>query len=55
LNVEIRFYPPEHQRSLRGLLAGRIQRSLSQQDWQEAKEKAWKQAIAKGDRRNTGR
>ncbi|HEV7517805.1 MAG TPA: AbrB/MazE/SpoVT family DNA-binding domain-containing protein [Thermoanaerobaculia bacterium] len=45
-HVEIRFFPPEHNRSLRGVLAGRIQRTLSQQDWQKACEEAWSHAAA---------
>ena len=48
-HVEISFYPPEHNRSLRGVLADRIQGSVSQEDWQPAREEAWRQAIAERD------
>lgn len=53
-HVEIRFYPPEHNRSLRGVLANRIQRSIPQKDWQEAKEEAWKQAVSEEKPRRPG-
>jgi hypothetical protein len=46
---EIRVYPPEHNRSLRGVLADRIQGSVSQEDWQKAREGAWSQAVAERD------
>jgi len=45
-HVEIRFYPPEHNRSLRGVLADRIKSSVSQEKWQQAREDAWSQAVA---------
>jgi AbrB family looped-hinge helix DNA binding protein len=54
-HVEIRFYPPEHNRSLRGVLAHRIQRSVSQTDWQKTREEAWKQAVAEDEPRRSGR
>ena len=55
-HVEIRFYPPEHNRSLRGVLAGQIQRTLSPQDWQRAREEAWSHAAAESaDLKKTGR
>ncbi len=43
--VEIRFHPPEHERSLRGALAGKIGRSVPARSWREAKEAAWKEAV----------
>jgi AbrB family looped-hinge helix DNA binding protein len=45
-HVEISFYPPEHNRSLRGVLADRTKGSVSQEDWQRAREDAWSQAVA---------
>ncbi|HVT18348.1 MAG TPA: AbrB/MazE/SpoVT family DNA-binding domain-containing protein [Thermoanaerobaculia bacterium] len=47
-HVEIRFYPPEHSRSLRGVLAGRIERSVPPRRWQKARDTAWGDAVAKG-------
>jgi AbrB family looped-hinge helix DNA binding protein len=43
-HVEIRFYPPEHNRSLRGVLAARIQRSVPPAEWDAAREEAWREA-----------
>jgi len=48
------FHQPEHNRSLRGVLAGSTYRSVSQQDWQRAREDAWGRAIAEdADRKKT--
>ena len=43
-HVEIRFYPPEHNRSLLGVLAGEILQTPGDQDWREIQEQAWKSA-----------
>lgn len=43
-HVELRFYPPEHGRSLKGILANHVQRSISEEEWPKAKEEAWAQA-----------
>lgn len=43
-HVELRFYPPEHDRSLKGILAGYVRRSISEEEWPQAKEDAWAQA-----------
>ncbi len=43
-HIELRFYPPEHNRSLKGILAGYVQRSVSEEEWPQAKEEAWAQA-----------
>jgi AbrB family looped-hinge helix DNA binding protein len=43
-HVELRFYPPEHDRSLKGILAGYVRRSISEEEWPQAKEEAWAQA-----------
>lgn len=45
-HIEIRFFPPEHNRSLRGILAKYVKRSLPQEEWEEAREKAWADAVA---------
>jgi bifunctional DNA-binding transcriptional regulator/antitoxin component of YhaV-PrlF toxin-antitoxin module len=43
-HVEIRFYPPEHTRSLRGVLKKYAARTLSTGELREAREKAWDEA-----------
>jgi bifunctional DNA-binding transcriptional regulator/antitoxin component of YhaV-PrlF toxin-antitoxin module len=43
-HVEIRFYPPEHNRSLLGVLDGEIRKTPGDRDWQEIQEQAWKTA-----------
>jgi len=40
-HLEIRFYPPEHRRSLRGRLEGFAKRSVSEEGWAQAREEAW--------------
>ncbi len=49
--VEVRFYPAEHDRSLRGALAGQIERSIPPDRFDQARQDAWA-AVAK--RRMTG-
>jgi bifunctional DNA-binding transcriptional regulator/antitoxin component of YhaV-PrlF toxin-antitoxin module len=44
-HVEIRFYPPEHTRSLRGALKKYATRILSTGELREAREKAWDEAV----------
>jgi AbrB family looped-hinge helix DNA binding protein len=46
-HVEIRFYPPEHDRSLRGVLAAKIRRSVPEGEWREAREEAWRLAASR--------
>jgi bifunctional DNA-binding transcriptional regulator/antitoxin component of YhaV-PrlF toxin-antitoxin module len=46
-HVEIRFYPPEHNRSLRGILSKYVKRHLSTEEFREAREKAWAEAVAR--------
>jgi AbrB family looped-hinge helix DNA binding protein len=46
-HVEIRFYPPEHDRSLRGALAGEIRRSVPAREWREQREDAWRRAASR--------
>jgi AbrB family looped-hinge helix DNA binding protein len=55
-HLEIRFYPAEHNRSLRGVLASRNGRSVPEQDWQKARETAWSEAVTeKVHPKKTGR
>jgi bifunctional DNA-binding transcriptional regulator/antitoxin component of YhaV-PrlF toxin-antitoxin module len=44
-HLEIRFYPPEHTRSLRGALKKYATRVLSTDELREAREKAWEEAV----------
>ena len=46
-HVEIRFYPPEHTRSLRGALKKYATRALSTDELREARDQAWDEAAAK--------
>ena len=43
-HVELYFYPPEHEESLRGVLAAQVKRSVSPEAWPEAAEAAWTRA-----------
>ncbi len=45
-HVEIYFLPPPHRRSLKGLLADKIQTRLSAEDWPADRERAWRAASA---------
>ena len=40
-HVELHFHPPEHDESLYGVLAGRVTRSHSEEEWAEIREQAW--------------
>jgi len=44
-HLEMRFYPPEHRRSLRGRLESFAKRSVSQEEWAQAREEAWTAAV----------
>lgn len=46
-HVEIRFFPPEHRRSLRGRLASFARRSVPEEQWAQAREEAWAAAVDK--------
>jgi AbrB family looped-hinge helix DNA binding protein len=49
--VEIRFFPPEHRRSLRGVLAGKLRRRVTVREWDAARREAWREAVSsEGDR-----
>ena len=49
-HVEMRFVPPEHNRSLKGRLASYVESPLSADELREATEEAW-QAVAGEGRR----
>ena len=44
-HVEIRFYPPEHRRSLRGSLESFAKRTVPEEEWAQAREEAWAAAV----------
>ena len=46
-HVEIRFYPPEHNRSARGALKKYAKRVLSTDELREARDKAWEETATK--------
>jgi len=48
-HVEVRFFPPEHDRSLAGVLAPYVNKPLSQDDWGKTKERVWAEAVAEGE------
>ena len=43
--VEIRFYPPEHNRSLKGALAEFVECSIPPEEWEQARQDAWSEAV----------
>ncbi|HYU31326.1 MAG TPA: AbrB/MazE/SpoVT family DNA-binding domain-containing protein [Thermoanaerobaculia bacterium] len=48
-HAEIRFYPPEHRRSLHGRLERYAKRSVSEEQWAQAREAAWATAVGEED------
>ncbi|GAB4274974.1 MAG: AbrB/MazE/SpoVT family DNA-binding domain-containing protein [Deferrisomatales bacterium] len=49
-HVEIRFLPPPHRRSLKGVLGPRVRRSVPPgPSWDEAREAAWAQGVREDD------
>lgn len=40
-HVEIHFVPPVHRRSLKGILARYVKRRVSEEEWAEARARAW--------------
>jgi len=44
-HVEIRFLPPEHERSLRGRLKAQARRKVPAGRWRKAVEEAWQKAV----------
>ena len=43
-HIEIRFFPPEHDRSLRGILSFATKKALDPERWDEVRSKAWVEA-----------
>ncbi len=50
-HVEIRFLPPEHRRSLRGILERPNQRRVPLEEWDQAREEAWAAAAREANER----
>ena len=44
-HLEITFLPPEHTRSLRGSLAQYVSTTLAPEDWDAARDQAWREAV----------
>jgi AbrB family looped-hinge helix DNA binding protein len=44
-HVELRFFPPEHDESLLGVLAGQTRRPAPPDAWPRAVEEAWRRAV----------
>ena len=44
-HIELRIYPAEHQRSLRGILAPSRKHRIPPEEWNERKEQAWADAV----------
>ena len=44
-HIEIHFFPPEHDRSLFGVLSEYVKEPLSPERWNEVRELAWADAI----------
>ncbi len=44
-HIEVFFYPPEHEKSLRGILAHHVNRSKPMGDWSQAREEAWASSV----------
>lgn len=47
--VEIRFFPPEHNQSLRGALSRSIQHRVPPDDWDRARDAAWTEAAREAE------
>jgi AbrB family looped-hinge helix DNA binding protein len=43
-HVEVYFVPPEHDRSLKGILAPHSGRRVSLEEWEQARDAAWEEA-----------
>lgn len=43
-HIEIYFYPPEHNRSLAGVLSGHVERTVGEDAWEGVEEAAWEKA-----------
>jgi AbrB family looped-hinge helix DNA binding protein len=44
-HVEIYFYPPEHNQSLRGVLSNFVQKPVAPDQWTHARDQAWRDAV----------
>ncbi len=53
-HVEIYFVPPEHNRSLKGILGPYISRGVPADGWHEAKEAAWEEAARRKESMESG-
>ncbi len=49
-HVEIYFLPPEHRESLKGSLAPYVRRAAQDEEWDQARERAWPDAAAERER-----
>ena len=49
-HVEIYFLPPDHNESLKGSLAAYVRRDVPHEDWDQARERAWRDAAAERER-----
>lgn len=47
-HVEMRFYPAEHNRSLRGILADAVTREAEPEDWGKIRQAAWEAVAREG-------
>ena len=57
-HVEIRFFPPDHNQSLRGVLEAAVEYRVAREDWGQAREAAWtaaaREAATKGVSESAG-
>lgn len=44
-HIEVHFVPPEHNRSLKGILAPYTNVTVSPEEWHEAVERAWDESV----------
>ncbi len=44
-HIVIHFYPPEHEASLKGILASERHKHVSAEEWPEARRRAWPAAV----------
>lgn len=55
-HLEVRFYPPEHDRSLLGVLKDSVRRRpRPDQSWEEIREEGWAAAAREREEEHTGR
>ncbi len=40
-HVELHFIPPPHRASLKGALSGHLERTVSEEEWERARDEAW--------------